>query len=85
MTFLGSDLSLKDLAMAALSSADSYSLSASTHRIYAAGASHLRCSQRPARNRRTTYREVSGCGPGSGAFDVADEGLVDVAGADEAR
>ncbi len=33
---------------------------------------------------RTTYREVGGCGPGSCALDVADEGLVDVAGADEA-
>src|SRR5687768_15910918 len=49
MTFLGSDLSLKDLAMAALSSADSYSSSAPSHSVCATGASHRRrslCSAR---------------------------------------
>ena len=85
MTFLGSDLSPKDLAMAALSSAESCTPSASMHRICATRASHQGRLQHLARVKRTTYREVGGCGPGSCALDVADEGLVDVAGADEAR
>jgi hypothetical protein len=85
MTFLGSDLSPKDLAMAALSSAESCTPSASMHRICATRASHPGRLQHLARVKRTTYREVGGCGPGSCALDVADEGLVDVAGADEAR
>jgi UDP-N-acetylglucosamine enolpyruvyl transferase len=85
MTFFGSDLSLKDLAMAALSSADSYTQSAPIRYLCAARASYLRHSKRLARIHRTTYREVGGCSPGSCALDVADKGLVDVAGADEAR
>lgn len=38
----------------------------------------------PRTGQRTTYREVWGGGPVGCAFDIADEGLVDVAGADEA-
>ena len=38
----------------------------------------------PRAGQRTTYREVWGGGPVGCAFDIADEGLVDVASADEA-
>jgi hypothetical protein len=87
MTALVSLLSLKEAAMALISAAVSWNLLAlSSYICHYIRPGPARCwaSVYSGAKDRIAYREVWGRGPGSLAIDIANEGLVDVAGADEA-
>lgn len=81
MTALGSLLSLNEVAIALISAAVSWKLSAG-HLVICATAMPPSTDMR---GDRRTYGEVRGRGPRGLAVDIADEGFVDVAGADEAK
>jgi len=87
MTALVSLLSLKEAAMALISVAVSWNSSAPfSGRCHHTGPAPVRgfAGIEDGAMSRITYREVWGRGPGGLAVDIADEGLVDVASADEA-